>query len=159
MSYARLRLLPDPVFEGQRETDAKFAADRPSEAVLLKVALEVLARHTRMPDRCYFCLWDGWGSNVTDVPKVEVPHRAYYLFEGHVSDAAEWEQMWPGHPSMSGAHPAFVWPADQTWCLAWDVDPHFAGIGADRQAIDELLADPRVDVVEADPRVAQPRYW
>jgi hypothetical protein len=41
----------------------------------------------------------------------------------------------------------------------WDVDPHFAGIGGSRAAIDELLADQRVDVVEADPRAEQPSYW
>jgi hypothetical protein len=43
--------------------------------------------------------------------------------------------------------------------VAWDVDPHFAGIGGSRAAIDELLADQRVDVVAADPRAEQPSYW
>jgi hypothetical protein len=37
-------------------------------------------------------------------------------------------------------------------------DPHWAGIGADVSAIDELLADPRLDVVAADPREDQPAY-
>jgi hypothetical protein len=37
-------------------------------------------------------------------------------------------------------------------------DPHWAGIGADVSAIDELLADPRLDVVPADPREDQPAY-
>ena len=54
--------------------------------------------------------------------------------------------------------PAFIWPGDRTWCLANDVDPHWAGIGADSAAIDELLADPRLDVVPADPHHAPPHY-
>jgi hypothetical protein len=39
-----------------------------------------------------------------------------------------------------------------------DVDPHWAGIGADVSALDELLADQRLDVVPADPRQDQPYY-
>jgi hypothetical protein len=38
------------------------------------------------------------------------------------------------------------------------VDPHWAGIGADTATIDQLVADPRLDVVLADPREAQPEY-
>jgi hypothetical protein len=44
---------------------------------------------------------------------------------------------------------AFIWPADHAWCVANDVDPHWAGIGADVSAVSELLADPRLDVVAA----------
>ena len=54
--------------------------------------------------------------------------------------------------------PAFVWPADQSWCIANDVDPHWAGIGADTSAIEDLVADPRLDVVVADPEEVQPYY-
>jgi hypothetical protein len=53
---------------------------------------------------------------------------------------------------------AFIWPADHAWCVANDVDPHWAGIGADVSATGQLLADPRLDVVAADPRVDQPAY-
>jgi len=55
-------------------------------------------------------------------------------------------------------NPAFIWPADRSWCVADDVDPHWAGIGADRSAIDQLLADPRLDIVRADPREDPPHY-
>jgi hypothetical protein len=51
-----------------------------------------------------------------------------------------------------------VWPADHAWCIANDVDPHWAGIGASVAAIDELLADPRLDIVRDDPGQAQPYY-
>jgi hypothetical protein len=51
--------------------------------------------------------------------------------------------------------PAFIWPADRAWCVANAVDPHWAGIGADVSAIDELLADPRLDVVRANPKARE----
>jgi len=54
--------------------------------------------------------------------------------------------------------PAFVWPADHAWFVASDIDPHWAGIGADTRVINQLVADPRLDVVPADPRAAQPAY-
>lgn len=65
-----------------------------------------------------------------------------------VSDIGDWDVPYP----------AFVWPADRAWCVAADVDPHWAGIGADTAAIDRLVADPHLDVVPADPREDQPCY-
>jgi hypothetical protein len=55
--------------------------------------------------------------------------------------------------------PAFVWPADHAWCFASDVDPHWAGIGADRAVVDRLVADRNLDVVHADPEERQPTYY
>ena len=63
-AYARLRLLPDPAYEGQSENDNDIADDAPSKTAQLRAALEVLARHTRTPNDCYFCLWEGWGWTV-----------------------------------------------------------------------------------------------
>ena len=54
--------------------------------------------------------------------------------------------------------PAFVWPDDQRWCLASDVDPHWAGIGAEDAAVEALLRTPGLDVVRADPREVQPHF-
>jgi hypothetical protein len=67
-------------------------------------------------------------------------------------------ERWPGQPGLHMPDLAFIWPADRAWCVANDVDPHWAGIGADVSAIDQLLADPRLDVVPADPREDQPSY-
>ena len=189
-AYARLLYLPDPVHEGQRESDVEINGDAPSETELLRTVLEVLARHTRTPDDSYFCLWDGWGEDieggdgarvldwrsgtvrqgpgiapafppwVLNGPKVVAPNRAYFLFHGTLSDFGDWgaAEMWPGQPRLDMPDPAFIWPADHAWCVANDVDPHWAGIGADLSAIGELLADPRLDVVPADPREEQPWY-
>jgi hypothetical protein len=185
-AYARLRFLPDPEYDGQSENDVQLDIDDPAyESRLLTAALGVLARHTTTPGDCYFCLWEGWGTvvggqavsvlgshgaaprvtpafpaSVLDGPKVEVPGRAFFLFRGPLSAAGDWgaADLWPGGPERDMPPPAFVWPADHRWCLTNDVDPHWAGIGATRTAVDELLADPRLDVVVTDPGEEQPHY-
>ena len=93
-------------------------------------------------------------------PKVAVPHRSYFLCHGTTSELGDWgaAEMWPGRSRPGMPDPAFVWPADDAWCIANGVDPHFAGIGAETWAIDQLVADPHLDVLPADPCEDQPRY-
>lgn len=45
------------------------------------------------------------------------------------------------------------------WCVTGDVDPHFAVIAGPAEAIDLLIADPRIDAVVDDPDVPPPRYY
>lgn len=189
-SYARLRFIPDPTYPGQRENDVADADIPESEAALVRQVLGVLARHTTTPDDCFFCLWDGWASDiyggdglrtvdwatgsvtrgpamapafdaaVLQGPKVSIPHREYFLFRGRLADFGDWgaADRLPGMPRTNMPNPAFIWPADHAWCIANDVDPHWAGIGASAAAIDELLAAPGLDVVPADPATPQPAY-
>lgn len=93
-------------------------------------------------------------------PLVSVPHRSYYLFHGALSEAGAWSfpEGWPDQTRLDITHIAFAWPADHAWCVANDVDPHWAGIGADAAVIDRLVADPRLDVAPADPTAEQPVY-
>jgi len=188
-AYARLRFLPDPAYVGQDRNDPDVETGSFNDEPVLRVALTTLARHTRTPDDCYFCLWEGWGDikggdqvriadfrtgrvsrgplvepafapSVLQGPKVVIPSRAYYLFRGPISDLGDWgaADEWPGEPRRHMPPPAFIWPADHAWCIANDVDPHWAGIGASIPAIDELLADPRLDIVRDDPSQEQPYY-
>jgi hypothetical protein len=93
-------------------------------------------------------------------PKVVVPHRAYWLFRGPLAETGTWDsaEAWPGHCQLDAVQPAFVWPADHAWCVALDVDPHWAGIGGGTPLVDQLVADPLLDVVPADPGAEQPFY-
>lgn len=93
-----------------------------------------------------------------DGPRFAVPNRAFFLFHGRLADVGDWgaAEGWPGH--FRTMPPAFVWPADRAWCLANDVDPHRAGIGASAAAVADLVADTRLDVVPADPDEDQPAY-
>jgi len=91
---------------------------------------------------------------------VVLPHRAYWLFRGPLADVGSWDgaQQWPGTRRLHQVEPAFVWPADHAWCVARDVDPHWAGVGATADLITRLLAEPRLDLVRADPGTDQPAY-
>jgi hypothetical protein len=154
-AYARLRFLPDPIRPGQQEGDVDD--ERPLEHDLLGAALDVLGSRTRTPDDCFFCVWEGWGRLIDGPPKVIVPNRECFLFQGRLADVDAWRSA-DQAPDGVGMTPAFVWPADHAWCVAKDVDSHFAGIGASVAAIDDLVADARLDAVLADPRVRYLEY-
>jgi hypothetical protein len=51
-----------------------------------------------------------------------------------------------------------VWSSDHKWCIAADIDPHWAGIGASVSLIERLIGDARLDAVEAAPAEEQPAY-
>jgi hypothetical protein len=93
-------------------------------------------------------------------PKVVVPNRAFWLFRGPLTDIGSWDtaQDWPADYRLGAAEPAFIWPPDHAWCVAHDVDPHWAGIGGTVPLIARLMADSRLDVVPADPAADQPCY-
>lgn len=94
------------------------------------------------------------------VPKVVVPNRAYWLFRGPLADTGTWDtaQGLPGQFRLDAAEPALIWPADHAWCVGRDVDPHWAGIGGHTLLMNQLIADPRLDVVSADPTKDQLFY-
>jgi hypothetical protein len=171
-AYARVRFIPDPIREGQRESEADLDAS-PDEVDQWRALLGLLAAGTPDPDNCYFGLWDGWGFPESarpwptfSVPRDDqLPARSYFLFHGSLSEAEIWGGGAPadagiwGLPEFSrGGAPAFVWPSDHTWCIAADIDPHWAGIGASVPLIERLIGDPRLDAVEADPADKQPAY-
>lgn len=59
-AYARVRFIPDPIHEGQREHEADLDST-PDETDQWRALLQLLATETARPDDCYFGLWDGWG--------------------------------------------------------------------------------------------------
>jgi hypothetical protein len=171
-AYARVRFIPDPVREGQRESEADLDAT-PDEVDQWRALLGLLATGTADPDDCYFGLWDGWGFSESarrwptfGVPRGnELPTRSYFLFHGPLWEAEIWgggvpadAGIWDRPEFSRGGAPAFVWPSDHTWCIAADIDPHWAGIGASVPLVELLIGDPRLDAVEADPTAKQPFY-
>lgn len=99
-------------------------------------------------------------ASIPQAPKVVVPNRAYWLFRGPLAEIGTWDaaQGRPDQCVLHDAEPAFVWPGDHAWCVANDVDPHWAGIGGKSALITQLTTDPRLDVVPADPMKDQPVY-
>jgi hypothetical protein len=157
-AYARLRFIPDPGAPGQAEADVDLPDDHPSDLAQVRRALHRLAGFTATPQDCFFGVWEGYSDiALAPGPLVELPHRRYALLRGPLAGIDGWEQSLGGGRPV--APPAFVWPADRAWCLASDVDPHWAGIGAGRDAVEALLGDPGLDVVAARPAEAQPAYY
>lgn len=159
-AYARLRYLPDPVRPGMSEADAQVSADHATDIDVARIALSALARYSSSTNSCYVCVWEGDARfrdpELTRGPLVTLPHRRYVLFTGTLDDLGSWNDLFD---SECNSAPAFVWPTDRRWCFASDVDPHWAGIGADADVIDQLVADSRLDVVPADPSERQPTYY
>jgi hypothetical protein len=171
-AYARVRFVPDPIRDGQQEIEADPHAS-PDEVDQWRALLKLLAGATKDPDHCYFGLWEGWGFpdsarlwSSFGVPRgARSPMRSYFLFRGSLSQAGIWgggtpttAGIWGPSEFSGGGAPAFVWPSDRTWCIAADIDPHWAGIGASVSLIERLIGDARLDAVEADPAEEQPAY-
>ena len=159
--YARLRFIPDPGYPGQAESDVELPADHPSDLAQVAWAMHVLTKFTSTPDSCFFALWEGY----PDFPMpralaheqvLDLRYRQYALVQGSVADIDTWcEQL----GALGGCSPpALAWPADRTWCIAKDVDPHWAGIGGTREAITALIVTAGLDVVRADPAADQPHF-
>ncbi|MEV4640108.1 hypothetical protein AB0J80_22435 [Actinoplanes sp. NPDC049548] len=160
-AYARLRFIPDPSAPGQSENEVELPGDHPSDIAQVRRALHLRAPFTSAADECYFCLWEGYSDaplppDARHGPLVEIPHRRFALFRGSLHDIDAWEAELGG--GLPIAPPAYAWPADHRWCLTADVDPHWAGIGAQRAAIDALAGDRSLDVVPARPTESQPNY-
>ncbi len=161
-AYARLRFIPDPSRPGQHEGQVEVPDDHLSDLDQARRVLDHLAQHTATADHCYFCIWDGYSYDRLPVGPgphvmVDLPHRRYLLMEGPLGALRTWEtDLGRGGPLVP---PALVWPADRGWIFVSEVDPHWAGIGASREAIQDLLDDPVLDIVAADPRDPQPYYY
>lgn len=163
-AYVRLRFVPDPVRPGQSEADQDLPYDRPSDLDEARRALAVLAGFTSTPDDCWFAVWEGYGGSIEVPPALPLLDlvdaelgsvRRYALLRGRLDDLQDWERD-VGDGLL--VPPAFVWPADHRWCLAADVDPHWAGIGAEEAAVAALLGTPGLDVVRTDPAQTQPHH-
>ncbi len=88
-------------------------------------------------------------------PKVHLPSRAYFLFEGPLAAVGELGALvtWDpgGHQSFERQTPSLWWPDDRAWCSGNEVDSTSTCIGGSRALVDELLADPDLEVLELDP--------
>ncbi|WP_072803134.1 hypothetical protein [Rhodococcoides yunnanense] len=158
--YARVRFIPDPSQPGQRINDVSFEQQELRENEQIGVVLDILSRYTRTPDDCYFCMWAGWGSIAVDSPpNFAFPNRDYWMLHGTLADYGDWNSDNPARwPYGDAPDPAFIWPADRAWCVTNDVDPHFATIGAESAAIEEIVTDQRIDAVLDNPE-HEPPHW
>lgn len=154
-AYARLRFMPDP--DDASDTDDEEVDEPSADQAKVGALCELLHSATATPDDCYFAIWDGWPNESTlmhQTAQMQIPNRAYYLLHGALSDFGQWGVRETGHNPA-----AFVWPADHAWCIASDVDDHWAGIGASAETIARLLTQTDLDIVTADPDSGAPAQY
>jgi len=134
------------------------------------VLIEHLGRHTTTPDRCWFCVWEGFGGldDQGVSARVELPlARGYLLHRGPVEAAVEPipYRHEPGHvltatkggtdaPALPDVYwddqsPNLWWPDDRAWFVATEIDYAWTYIGGSTDLIDELMADERLEVLPA----------
>ena len=88
-------------------------------------------------------------------PKVHLPTRDYFLFEGPLTAVDElgavvtWDPG--GEREFERQTPSLWWPDDHVWCAGNEIDASFTSIGGSRALIDELMADSELEVLELDP--------
>lgn len=135
-----------PATPGQGRLDA-------ADAVAL---IDVLGRHTSTPDRCWFCLWDGYGwgdtaaradpvpAEVRAGPRVHLPWRDYFLYSGPIEAAL-------ACVDSEGQTPNLFWPDDRAWCVASEVDLSSTYVGGSRRLADEVVEDRRIEALAVEP--------
>lgn len=148
-AYARLRLIPDPDRPDQLESEAVAGTGGLSDIGKMRRALLSLATFTSTPESVYFGVWDGYSDvrlppALSRGPLLKLASREYAVLHGRLEDIGGWERLLG---TESDLPPALVWPEDRRWCVVCDVDAHWAGIAATREAVDRLRADDGLDVV------------
>lgn len=135
-----------------------------------KALVAVVRRHTRTPDDCWFCLWDGYDWNGTplsgggeggstedasatpipppvwDGPRVELSNRRYFLYRGPAECALL------HRPDGSYAQTANLWwPEDRAWCVATEVDLPWTYVAGSVALVRSLVGDPGLEAIEVAP--------
>ena len=89
----------------------------------VRAALAVLASHTSTPNNGHVAIWEGWGGNspAPEAPRLDIPNREMLLFTGPIEALRDAPALVWDEPGIL-VEPHLVWPEDQAWCLACEVD-------------------------------------
>lgn len=129
---------------------AKIYDEQPARGTLppevARPLAEILRGHTTTPERCLFGLWDGYGGT-PKLPRdaeVGLSGRTLALYTATLDDAIESFEPPPWHQSAN-----LWWPADQSWCVATDIDLLSTYVGGSTTLAEVLLASNELEVVPA----------
>jgi hypothetical protein len=139
--------------------------------------VEILRGHTATADRCWFCLWDGYGwdsaisvvvaySDTPSDPGRSDPNPPRPRDPVPRSVRAGPRVRLPGRNYLlyTGAvdaaltlvpdedqTPNLWWPADRAWCVASEIDLPWSYVAGSEALIAQVLADQRLEAVPAHP--------
>jgi hypothetical protein len=112
----------------------------PAEADRL---VAILRPFTATPDRCWFAVWEGFGvpelQAFNRYPRIRVPHRAYFLFQGPIEAAAS---LTFGNFETT---PQLWWPEDRRWCVASEIDFCDTYVAASEPCVEQITTDPNLE--------------
>jgi hypothetical protein len=139
----------------------------------------VLSKATSRPDRCWFCIWSGWGwlhvsaGSIVALggerpgwrdPLVDVEQlasssalvgnqfREYHLFSGPVGAVVD--SSLPRHPYQA---PSIWWPDDRSWIVASEIDLSWTYVAGAAPLIEQVIGGWRFDGKRVKPD--DPHYW
>lgn len=153
------------------EAPAPWSSQGPDEGNLYLPDAEVVAglarEWTATPERCWFCVWDGydWAGTlltppgepgvrlpdpvspaVRNGPRVSLPNRDYLLYAGPVEAVTTTAEK-----ASLGQTPNLWWPADRAWCVATEIDLPWTYVGGPAGLIERILGDERIEAILAEP--------
>ena len=111
---------------------------------------QLLARFTSTPEKCWFCLWEGYGwpelpPPGQGPPRAHLPYRDCILFSGAVERATSFRSP-PWFQS-----PTLWWPDDRAWCVASEIEGYSTYIAATSPCMDALAAEDGLELVVTSP--------
>ncbi|MGQ0816017.1 MAG: hypothetical protein ACT4O1_16420 [Gemmatimonadota bacterium] len=117
---------------------------------LRAVLAQLLRSHTRA-EKIWMCFWEGF-AGMSDVlgqaARVTLPNRTYYLVSADLMALREGQLFTEG--SGFAMTPNIWWPDDHSWCVSTEIDFRFTLVGCSVQCMDELIAEPRLEVFQVD---------
>ena len=87
-------------------------------------------------------------------PYLEWPARQMILLATSITELAD--PIWPArtgigvHPGLSDISPQLLWPGDQSWVVASEIDWDSTIVAGSRSLVDAVLADERFEAFEVD---------
>ncbi len=156
--------------------DASPCEGEPPHNIAKRLAA-LLANHTETPNRCWFAMWEGWGSwsntsessvlfpdgtpedaqrrarqshrakraarqvLIKNAAPFELPQRPMRLLNAPLAAVGELYEHLRHAPSV-------WWPHDRAWCIGTDVDLMTTYVGGGSAAIEALLADDELEVLQ-----------
>jgi len=115
--------------------------------------VDLLRPSTGTGEECTFAVWDGYGGSDLDrqwpgAARLRLPGRTYVLLKGAIEAATvSYDVPEPGLPTFDQSANIW-WPGDVAWCVATDIDLCWTYVGASRQCIDQIIADPRLEALQ-----------
>ena len=108
-----------------------------------------LREFTSTPNRCFFCLWEGYGGIDGGLYKksarVRAPGRDHLLFRGPLDAVTSFLEV--PFDSPWGYSPNIWWPEDRAWCVATDIDLFDTYVGGSEECIQSILGNPDLEAL------------